>query len=53
MKKTIDESTARRLAVKADCDPRTIRKALRGETVRGLAGHRVKRVLEEEGLLKT
>ena len=41
----------RRLAVKASCDPRTIKKLLDGEEVGGLAGERARAVLEEEGLL--
>lgn len=52
MAKTIDEANARRLAVQADCDPRTIRKALRGEEVRGMAGERAKKALREAGMLK-
>ena len=50
--KTIDEANARRLAVKAVCDPRTIRKVLRGERVRGDAGYRALCVLIEAGLVK-
>ena len=46
-RKTIDEANARRLAVKADCDTRTIKKVLRGERVRGMAGERALAVLIE------
>lgn len=51
-RRTIDESQARRLAVQADCDPRTIRKALRGEDVKGMAGERARKALREAGMLK-
>ena len=51
MAKTIDEANARRLAVKAVCDPRTIKRVLRGESVRGDAGYRARMVLVEAGLL--
>lgn len=50
-KRTIDEATARQLSVAAICDPRTIRKVLRGERVRGSAGQRAKEVLLKVGLL--
>lgn len=45
----IDTATRRALAVKASCDPRTIDKLLRGESVRGLAGHRAEEALREAG----
>lgn len=51
MRRTIDEATARRLSVKAGCDPRTLRKVLRGQPVRGMSGQRARDVLVEEGLL--
>ena len=47
----LDECTRRRLAVQAECDPRTIGKVARGEHVRGLAGHRARAVLKAAGLL--
>lgn len=50
-KKTIDESTRRKLAVEAGCDPRTIDKVLRGEKVRGMAGHRAREALALAGLV--
>ncbi len=50
-KRTIDEAMARRFAVKADCDTRTIKKLLRGDPVRGMSGHRARAVLVEAGLL--
>jgi hypothetical protein len=48
---TLDAATARRLAVEASCDPKTIIKALRNEPVRGMAGYRAREVLEKHGLL--
>lgn len=47
----IDTATLRRLAVEAEADPRTVARYLRGEPVRGLAKHRIRRVLGEHGLL--
>lgn len=52
----IDRATLRRLAVEAEADPRSIIAELRaargeGRGVRGLAGHRVRRVLVRAGLL--
>ena len=47
----LDECTRRKLAVQADCDPRTISKVYRGGHVRGLAGHRARAVLVAAGLL--
>lgn len=49
--KKADASSLRRLAVLADVDPRSLRRLLRGEQVRGAAGHRARRVLVEEGYL--
>jgi hypothetical protein len=43
----LDDLAIADLAVRAQVDPRSIRKALRGERVRGLAGARIARVLEE------
>jgi hypothetical protein len=40
-----DAATIRRFAVAASADPRSVEKRLRGEPVRGLAGHRIDRVL--------
>lgn len=48
----IDEATARRLAVKADVDPKTIKKLVAGGAVRGMAGERGRKVLVEAGYLK-
>ena len=42
---------ARRLAVEADVDPRTILRAARGEPVRGMAGERANAALAAAGLL--
>lgn len=48
----VDWATIRRLAVQSDTDPKTIRKLLSGLPVRGSAGKRGRRVLEEEGYIK-
>lgn len=48
-KKTIDEANARRVAVKADCDPRTIKKLVHGEKVTGAVGERARKALAEAG----
>lgn len=52
MRRTIDEANARRLAVKAVCDPRTIKKVLQGRNVRGDAGNRARLALIEAGLIE-
>ena len=44
-------SEARRLAVKAECDPRTIEKVYATGLVPNLASERAARVLEAEGLI--
>lgn len=46
----IDSGLIRRLAVEADVDPRTIRRALRGDRVRGMAGRRAAIVLAKHRL---
>lgn len=46
-----DAATIRALAVRADVDPRTILKELKGRRARGMAGQRARRVLAEAGLL--
>lgn len=46
----LDTATLRRLAVEASVDPRTVRRRLNGEEVRGLAAHRVDAVLAQHGL---
>lgn len=51
-KPTIDEATARKLAVKADCDPRTLRKVLHGGPARSLSAKRAWAILTAEGLLR-
>lgn len=51
MRKTIDAATARRLAVKASVDPRTITRVLQGVQVRGDAGNRARAALIEAGYL--
>jgi hypothetical protein len=47
----LDAATARRLAVEASCDCRTIVRALRGERIRGLPGYRAREVLARHGLI--
>lgn len=47
----LDEAVRRELAVKAEVDPRTIEKALRGEPVRGMAGRRARRALRDAGFV--
>jgi hypothetical protein len=51
--RTIDANTARKLAVKADCDPRTVRDVLasNGKT-KTIAGQRARAALIAAGLLK-
>lgn len=49
----IDAATARRLAVAANCDPRTIRKVALGQVeVRSSSQRRARAVLEKEGILR-
>ncbi len=50
--RTIDEATARRLAVKADCDPRTLRKVLKGDKPCTMSAKRAQAALIEAGLLQ-
>ena len=52
MSRALNTATLRELAVKANVDPRTVVKVYRGETVRGGAGDRARKVLVAEGLLK-
>lgn len=48
----LDAATARRIAVAASCDPRTVlREFLRPGAVRGLPGSRIREALLSEGLL--
>lgn len=47
----LDKATIRELAVRASVDPRSIQRMLAGEPVKGMAGHRARRVLQEAGLL--
>ena len=49
--RTLDAGTARKLAVEASVDPRTILRAFRGEAVRGIAGDRARDVLIKHGFL--
>lgn len=44
-------ATLRELAVLAEVDPRSIRRAYEGREVRGLAGIRAKRVLRQHGYI--
>jgi len=39
------------IAAESECDPRSVRRRLRGERVRGLAGDRIDRTLARRGLL--
>jgi len=41
----------RKLSVEFDADPRTIRKILKGQTVRGVTGERLHRELQARGYL--
>ena len=50
MPRPIDYPTARRLAVEAQVDPRTILRLARGGNVRGMAGERARAALAELGL---
>jgi hypothetical protein len=52
-RRKLDAATARKLAVEASCDPRTIHRVFDGEVVRGLAGERAAQVLEKHGLMKS
>jgi len=45
----LDEATARELAVRAGVDPRTVKRAARGQYVRGMAGRRARIALDEAG----
>lgn len=46
----IGAAKLRALAVAADCDPRTVRKVLRGERVTGMAAERARVVLRKAGI---
>lgn len=50
-RKNIDEANARRLAVAADCDPRTIKKVLRGDDSSTIAAQRARKALRDAGYL--
>ena len=50
-KPKLRESEKRRLAVKADCDPRTIARVYETGEVSNMAAERAARVLEAEGLI--
>ena len=45
----IDTTEELRLALKASVDVRTLRKAMRGEAIKGRAGDRARRVLKDAG----
>lgn len=51
MPRSLDYAKARELAVRAQVDPRTILAVFRGDTVRGMAGRRARRVLVDAGYL--
>lgn len=46
-----DAATIRALAVRADVDPRTILKVLKGERARGMSGRRARDVLRAAGFI--
>jgi hypothetical protein len=49
--KTLDKATLRRLSVESESDPRTVQKEfLVPGSVKGLPGHRIRRVLAAHGL---
>ncbi len=48
----LDAATARRLAVRAGTDPRTVQRVANGERVKGMAGQRAARALVEAGLIR-
>jgi hypothetical protein len=49
MQPEFDSLTVLEIALRAQVDPRSVRKRLRGERVRGLAGARIDRALAERG----
>lgn len=50
--RTIDESTMRRLCVEAECDPRTLRKVLRGAEAKSMSAKRARGALVRAGILQ-
>jgi hypothetical protein len=46
----LDKSQKRKLAVEWEVDPRSLEKLLRGEEVRGMAGHRARAALHSVGI---
>lgn len=48
----LDTATLRRLAVEANCDPRTVAAVAEGTEVRGDAGHRARAALVKAGYLR-
>ena len=44
-----DQATRRRLSVEASCDPRTLDKIIKGNSVKGLAGYRAREALVRAG----
>jgi hypothetical protein len=49
----LDYAIARKLAVQAQVDPRTILRVHRGKPVRGMAGHRAREALIHAGFLRS
>ena len=45
----LDASQSRQVAVKAECDPRTVSKYLRGDAVMPMVRRRIERALAEQG----
>lgn len=49
-RRTIDEATARKIAVQVGCDPRTVKRVVRGE-IRSFVGRAIERALVDAGLI--
>jgi DNA-binding LacI/PurR family transcriptional regulator len=49
-RRPIDTAMARRVAVMADCDPRSVDRVMRGEMVRPMTARRIREALAELGL---
>jgi hypothetical protein len=48
--RSIDQHTARRIAVESVTDPRTVLRFVAGEPVRGMTAHRIREALQRMGL---
>jgi hypothetical protein len=49
---TVTEQDVLRIAAEAVCDPRTVRRVLAGEKVRGTVMERVRRAIEHVGVVR-